>query len=312
MNRRVIAIRSLCWTVALLGLTVGARAQDAAPLPEGVAPAPAGEPNIPSYTYRNWTPPAASEHAAQVDALIDFMHWFMAFIFVGWAIFFVWCLFKFRQKAGHRADPVPIKAKAAKYSEVAVAAFEAVLLLAFSIPIWAAAKNTIPEDTEATFHVRIVAQQFAWNIHYPGPDGKFGKTDVKLIDPAALNPIGLDLDDPAGDDDIVAVNDLRVPVNTPVRIDLSSMDVIHSLFFPVMRVKQDAIPGMTIPVWFTPTEVRRSEIQCAQLCGNNHSIMRGFLTVHPTEDMDHPARTFDEWYAEQLAEKDEGFDEDDF
>lgn len=301
MNRRVLAIRSLCWAVALLAPAVGAWAQD-------VAPPPSGEPNIPTYTYGRWTPPSASLHAGQVDALIDFMHWFMAFIFVGWAIFFFWCLFKFRSRAGHRADPAPIKARAAKYSEIGVAAFEAVILLAFSIPIWAAAKNDIPEETEDTFHVRVVAQQFAWNVHYPGPDGEFGKTDPKLIDPA-VNPIGLDWDDPPAADDWVAVNDLRVPVNKLVRIDLSSMDVIHSLFLPIMRVKQDAIPGMTIPVWFTPTEVGRSEIQCAQLCGNNHSIMRGFLTVHPT-DTDHPARTFDEWYAEDA--KFEEFDEDDF
>jgi cytochrome c oxidase subunit 2 len=290
MNRRVIAIRGFCWTVALLGLTVGARAQDA-------GPTPAGEPNIPEYTYGRWLPPAASEHAGEVDGLIDIMHWFMAVIFVGWAIFFVWCLFKFHHKRCRRANPMPIKAKPSKWAEVVVAAFEAVLLIGFSIPIWAAAKTTIPTESEDTFHVRVVAQQFAWNVHYPGPDGKFGKTDASLINPAA-NPIGLDYGDPATADDFVKVNDLHVPVGKLVRIDLSSMDVIHSLFLPVMRVKQDAIPGMTIPVWFKPTEIGRSEIQCAQLCGNNHSIMRGYLTVHPT-DPSHAARTFDKWAEEE-------------
>lgn len=293
MKVRVLAVRGLCLAAAFLAPALGAVAQE-------VAPDPAFEAHIPPYEYGRWAPPSASEHAPQVDGLIDIMHWFMAVIFVGWAIFFVWCLVKFNQKRGHRANPELIKAKPSKWAEIAVAAFEVVLLVGFSIPLWAAAKTDVPEENDETFRVRVVAQQFAWNVHYPGPDKVFGPTDISLIDPAA-NPIGLDKSDPAAKDDWVAVNDLRVPVGADVRIDLSSMDVIHSLFLPIMRVKQDAIPGMTIPVWFKPTEVGRSEIQCAQLCGNNHSIMRGYLTVHPT-DPDHAARTFDEWYEQDAKE----------
>ena len=183
------------------------------------------------------------------------------------------------------------------------------LLLSFSIPIWAAAKNDIPEETEDTFHVRVVAQQFAWNVHYPGPDGEFGKTDPKLIDPA-INPIGLAWDDPPAADDWVAVNDLRVPVNKLVRIDLSSMDVIHSLFLPIMRVKQDAIPGMRIPVWFrvkipedgSDATTGRYEVACAQLCGSNHYSMKAYMVVQTPED-------YAAWLVEKSAPPEE-FDED--
>ena len=102
--------------------------------------------------------------------------------------------------------------------------------------------------------VRVIAQQFAWNIHYPGPDGVFGRTDIKLLD-EQTNPIGLDRKgDPHAKDDIVTINQLHLPVNRPVIVEITTKDVIHSFFLPVMRVKQDAIPGMIIPVHFVATK----------------------------------------------------------
>ena len=101
----------------------------------------------------------------------------------------------------------------------------------------------------------MVGEQFAWNIHYPGPDGKFGRTDIKLV--SADNPLGLDRTDPNAKDDITTINQLNLPVDRPVLVHLSSKDVIHSFGLYEMRVKQDAIPGMNIPVWFIPNRVRR-------------------------------------------------------
>lgn len=237
---------------------------------------------IDTSEYGAHTPPLGSVHGAGVDGMIDVIHWFMGVIFFGWGIFFVYCLAKFRQKPGQKADPMPIKAKSTKLIEVLVAGFEVVLLLAFSFPIWADVKTDIPDEKDC-FVVRVVAEQFAWNIHYPGPDGEFGRTDRALIN--QNNLLGIDLDDPKAADDLIIQNDLHVPMGKQVMIKLSSKDVIHSLFLPVMRVKQDAIPGMVIPVWFTSREGYEgsSEIQCAQLCGNNHSIMKGFLTVESEE-----------------------------
>ena len=97
----------------------------------------------------------------------------------------------------------------------------------------------------------MIAQQFAWNIHYPGVDGQFGRTDITLVD-EEINPIGLDRNG-SGADDIVTLNQLHLPVNKQVMIYLSSKDVIHSFGLPEMRVKQDIIPGMEIPIYFTPT-----------------------------------------------------------
>jgi len=134
----------------------------------------------------------------------------------------------------------------------------------------------------------VVAEQFNWSIRYPGPDKKFGRTDPKLVD--FTNPFGIDAADEAGKDDVFSVNDLRFPVDRKVRVRLTSKDVIHSFFIPSFRVKQDAVPGMAIPVWFQPTLVGDYEITCAQLCGVGHAAMRADVKVLPQED-------FDSWLA---------------
>lgn len=237
-------------------------------------------------------PEAASAHAAQVDNLMALVHWFMIVLFVGWSLFFVYTLIRFRRGRNPRASYEGAKGRFSTYGEAGVVLVEVLLLVVFAVPIWATRVDRVPSGSEA-LRVRIVSEQFAWNVHYPGADGVFGRTDAKLIR-AGLNPLGLDRSDPAGQDDIVTINQLHLPVNRKVVIDLSSKDVIHSLFLPQMRVKQDAIPGMTIPVWFEPTRVTPPEnslpgcaatktcweIACAQLCGITHYRMRGFYQVH--------------------------------
>jgi len=255
-------------------------------------------------------PEAASSHAAQIDQTMDLVHWLMLVLFVGWGVFFVYVLIRFRQSRNREADYAGVKSKSSSYLEVGVAVVEGVLLIGFSIPIWGQRVNEIPPPGDGVT-VRVVAQQFAWNVWYPGADGVFGNSDVERVDEAS-NPLGLDPDDPAGKDDITTINQLHLPVNKAAIIHLSSKDVIHSFNLPHMRVKQDVIPGLSIPTWFVPTktteEMRRStgndefnfEIACAQLCGNSHYSMRGFLTVHTQEG-------FDAWLEEQgaLAEESE-------
>ena len=169
----------------------------------------------------------------------------------------------------------------ASYIEWAVAGVELVLIVAFAIPAWAARVDAFPAESEATV-VRIIAEQFAWNAHYPGVDGQFGRTDIKLV--SAENPIGLDRSDPAAKDDFNSINQLALPVNKPVIIHLSSKDVIHSFSLIQMRVKQDTIPGESIPVWFTPTMVGDWEVNCSQLCGLGHYRMRGFYSIKSQAD----------------------------
>ena len=141
-------------------------------------------------------PAAASEHAGRIDNMIDVVHYLMLALFIVWSVFFVYVLMRFRASRNPKADYVGVKSKASTYGEVAVAIAEGVLLLGFSIPMWAERVDEVPPESDATV-VRVVAQQFAWNVWYPGADGEFGAQNLELID-EATNPIGLDRDDPAG------------------------------------------------------------------------------------------------------------------
>lgn len=207
--------------------------------------------------YGRWSPPDVSVHGQHVDQLITIVHYFMAILFVAWGLFFIYCLVRFRARAGGQASYELVKGRASKYAEVAVGLVEVVLLFGFSIPVWAEYKNQ-PPTADDRFEVRAIAEQFQWNFHYPGPDGKFGRTRAEFIDPVG-NTIGLDPNDPAGEDDIQKIGELHLPVDKPVYVRITSKDVIHSFAIPAMRVKQDAIPGMEIPVWFTVLEGATTE-----------------------------------------------------
>lgn len=226
-------------------------------------------------------PAQASTHAADIDNMIALIHWLMLVLFVGWGIFFVFVLFRFRRGANPTASYSGAKGKVAKYTEYAVIVVEAVLLVGYAIPAWAIRVGSFPSESEAVV-VRVVAKQFEWQVHYAGADGRFGRREVKLV--AAENPIGLDRTDPDAKDDFVDTNNLTLPVDRPILIHLSSMDVIHSFGLVEMRVKQDAVPGMDIPVWFIPNRVGEYEINCSQLCGLGHYRMRGFLHIKSEAD----------------------------
>ena len=237
-------------------------------------------------------PVQASTHAAELDQMTVLVHWLMLVMFVGWGIFFLFVLFRFRSSANPKASYTGAKGKISKGTEVAVAVVEVLLLVFYAIPAWAKRVKAFPSESEAVV-VRVVGEQFSWNIHYPGPDRTFGRTDIKLV--SSDNPLGLDRADGAAKDDITTINQLNLPVDRPVLVHLSSKDVIHSFGLFEMRVKQDAIPGMQIPVWFIPNLVGNYEISCSQLCGLGHYRMRGFLAIQSQAD-------YDKWFAEQQAE----------
>jgi cytochrome c oxidase subunit II len=247
-------------------------------------------------------PPAASAHAADLDQMTSLVHWLMLVLFVGWGAFFAFVLFRFRRGANPRASYVGAKGKFAKGTEVAVALVEVVLLVFYAIPAWARRVTNFPAGNDAVI-VRVTAHQFAWEVQYPGADGKFGRTDPKLV--SADNPLGLDRKDPDAKDDITTINQLNLPIGHPVLVHLSSKDVIHSFGLYEMRIKQDAIPGLEMPVWFVPTvttdDMRAKlkdpmfnyEITCSQLCGLGHYRMRGFITVQSEAD-------YQKWMADQV------------
>jgi cytochrome c oxidase subunit 2 len=205
----------------------------------------------------------------------------MFILFFIWAPFFIYTLIRFRQSRNPKADYKGVKSHISSYLEGGVAFIEAAILIGFAFPVWEARVNDVPApDDKDAAHIQVVAQQFQWNIHYAGDDNIFGPSRIDLINDESQNFIGLDRSDATALDDIMLFNEIHLPVDRDAVIYLSSRDVIHSLFLPTFRVKQDAVPGMRIPISFKPTQTGYSEIACAQLCGNSHYRMKGFLYVH--------------------------------
>ena len=227
-------------------------------------------------------PPLASSNGKDVDDLIIYVHWLMLALFVGWIIYFFYVVWRFHRARNPKADYHGVRSHFSNYIELIVAGVEAVLLIFVAVPLWAKAVEKFPPAEQSTV-IYVQAQQFNWNFRYAGVDGKFGRQDVNFV--SSTNVFGADPLDANGKDDIQTLNDVHVPIGKPVIMYVSSKDVIHSLKIISMRVCQDAIPGLRIPCWFTPTQEGRYQINCAQLCGNNHFAMTGgFLVVQSQDD----------------------------
>jgi cytochrome c oxidase subunit 2 len=225
--------------------------------------------------------PNASLHGYAIDSMLEMLHWFMLILFVGWGSFYAYTLWRFQRKKHPRANYVGTTSHLPTKLEGGVLVLEIVLLMAFAAPIWANRVDQFPTGPDVT-HLRAVGQQFLWNFQYAGPDGKFGRRDIKLV--SAANQLGLDRSDPDAADDLTAINEMHLPVNKPCIVDVMSKDVIHDFCIPNMRVAQDAIPGSDIPLWFVPVKTGTYEIVCAQLCGSNHSLMKATLVVESEAD----------------------------
>ena len=222
-------------------------------------------------------PVLASEHGRDVDNMIIYVHWLMGVLFIGWLAYFAYALLRFRRARNPKADYAGVQGHASNYLEGAVVLVEAVLLIGFAVPLWANLTDKFPKAEDSTV-IQVVAQQFNWNFRYAGPDGEFGKLDMRLV--SADNKFGLDKNDPHSKDDVETNNEMHIPVGKPVIAYISSLDVIHSFKIIAMRVCQDAIPGLRIPNHFTATKEGKYQINCAQLCGNGHASMAGgFMTV---------------------------------
>lgn len=231
-----------------------------------------------------------SEHGADVDHILDVVHWFMIALFVGWSIFFLYCLWRFRQSKNPKASYEGVRSHLSSHLEIGVIIIEAVLLLGFAFPLWA--NRTDRWDHVQRMNperVRVVGWQFGWTYHYPGADGKFGRIDPALI--SSTNDLGIDYSDPNALDDFVSPL-LKIPVNRPAVLNIGSKDVIHNYSIVPMRIQQDAIPGKEIPMWFTPIATLETFVICGQLCGEGHANMSGTMEVIPEAD-------YDKWAEEQ-------------
>jgi cytochrome c oxidase subunit 2 len=235
----------------------------------------------------------ASGQGAGVDHLIFWVHLLMLVLFVGWLGYFILVLFKFNNRANPKADHAGVKSHSSTYLEAIVALIEGVLLIGLAIPLWAKAVDQFPDPKkESVTVINIIAQQFDWFGWYPGTNGVFAAQDRKFV--TSDNLYGLDKKDPNYKANFIVSKNLVVPVNKPVLVNITSMDVIHCFAIRPMRVTQDAIPGMRIPAWFLPVKEGTYRINCAQLCGNSHYGMTGTLKVVSQAE-------YDKWLAKNSS-----------
>ncbi len=234
-----------------------------------------------------WFPPPISQHGAAYDA--QFMRTLIVvgivFVLAQFALGYV--IVRFRND-GRRAAYSHGNNKLESLWTTATALLFLGLVL-MGTRIWASVHFAdAPPDA---MPVEVTAKQFAWTFRYPGPDGKFGRTDLKLVNDSAGNPLGLDDRDPAAKDDIVSAS-LKVPAGRPVKLLLHSRDVIHNFFVRELRLKQDLVPGMEIPFHFQADQVGIYEVPCSELCGLGHFQMRTTMQVMSESD-------FERWKQQQ-------------
>lgn len=236
-------------------------------------------------------PVAASTFAKDVDRGIWLLHGSMIAIFLVWSAVFVYFLVAYRARPGHSARPPSLSRWWLALPLILIFSDEIYMITGYAMPAWRRIVETMPAEAEANV-VEVIPEQYAWNFHYPGKDGRFGRRGAAFVDSA--NVLGLDPEDPDGKDDVVTLNELRVPLGRPTLAYLSAKDVIHSFFIPEFRVKKDCVPGMREPVWFEPSRAGRFELACAQLCGIGHTHMRADVIAQAAEE-------FEAWLAEQAG-----------
>jgi cytochrome c oxidase subunit 2 len=238
-----------------------------------------------AYGARRWLPELASRHGAGIDAMLVYLLVTVGALFVAGHIalaLLIWSGAR-RPAIGARLASRRTELVLSGVLGLGMAAIAEGGVLAIGMPVWS--EYFAAEQTADAVSLEVTAQQFMWNVRYPGPDRTFGRTDPRLVDDVT-NPIGIDRADPAGADDVFTINEIAVPVDRTVRIRLRSKDVIHSFFLPNFRVKQDAVPGMTPEVVFVPTRIGNFELACAELCGLAHYRMKGFFNVMSQPDFD--------------------------
>ena len=238
-----------------------------------------------------WFPPPINAHGEAYDQqfaltlIVTGIIFFVAQMALGYAIF------RFRSNGGRVEYSHGNNKLEALWTSAAAVLFVGLVLM--GTKIWAGVHfEKAPADS---VEIQVLAKQFAWAFRYAGPDGKYGRTDIKFINDANGNPFGIDESDPAGKDDIVNAA-LKVPVGKPILLVMRSRDVIHNFFVRELRMKQDLVPGMEIPFHFRTDKTGTFEIPCSELCGLGHSQMRSTMEVMSEAD-------FEKWKKDQLAQK---------
>jgi cytochrome c oxidase subunit 2 len=237
---------------------------------------------------RWWLPQLASVHGADIDRVFLVTLTISGVLFILLQGVLAWFAFRYHSSESGRARYWILPRLERRFALAAGLLIFGVDVTVFALgeSQWFKAWGPSPEGTPI---IEVTGEQFSWNFRYPGADGAFGKTDPMLV--SAANTLGIDKGDPASHDDVLSINQLHLPAGKPVRLRIRAKDVIHSFYLPNQRVKQDAVPGMQIELWFVPTEEGQFEIACSQLCGLGHYRMRAYLTVEPQQ-------AFDKWLSE--------------
>ncbi|OLE55170.1 MAG: cytochrome c oxidase subunit II [Acidobacteria bacterium 13_1_20CM_3_53_8] len=227
-----------------------------------------------------WFPATISEHGPEIDRQFMRTIIVVGISFVAAQVALGWAVWKYRATPGDTTRAVYSHGN--NRLEIIWTVVTAVVFISLAVigqRVWA--QLHFVGAPAGSYQVEVVAQQFQWNFHYAGVDGQFGRTDPSLI--GSSNLIGLDPADPKSRDDAVLAT-LVLPVNRPVELTLRSIDVTHSFWVPPLRFKQDLVPGMAIHVHFTPTKTGQYELACAELCGQFHYRMRGYVIILPQDE----------------------------
>ncbi len=244
------------------------------------------------WSHHWWFPPDISTHGAAIDHQLTLTFIITGIVFVLAQLGLAYFVWKYRDRGDGRKATYSHGNNALEATWTIACAILFIGLNLLGFHIWAAIHFT--GSAPGAMKVEVWGQQFAWYFRYPGPDGQFGPTHVEKVNDAIGNFLGLDREhDAASRDDIVTAT-LAVPVNREVELSLRSKDVIHSFFVRELRLKQDLVPGMEIPIHFTATKTGTYEIICSQLCGLGHYKMRAFFQVMSEED-------FEKWLQDQAA-----------
>jgi cytochrome c oxidase subunit 2 len=223
-----------------------------------------------------WTPIASNWQ--YIDNTIMITFWITGVVFAAVLLFMAYCVLRFRHQPGRRAAYEP-ESKRLEWWLTVVTAVGVAAMLAPGLFVW---KQFVTVPAEASAF-EVVGQQWQWSFRLPGEDGRLGAADTRNVTPD--NPMGLNPDDPAGQDDVVVEGgELHLPVGKPVKVLLRSIDVLHDFYVPEFRAKMDMIPGVVTYYWFSPTRTGTFEILCFELCGLGHPDMRGMVVVEQESD----------------------------
>ncbi|AYC30907.1 cytochrome B [Pseudomonas cavernae] len=225
------------------------------------------------HLFAPWQVTPAASNWGSIDTTLLITLVITGLFFIVITVFMAVAVFRYRHKEGARAAYQPENKKLEWWligvTSVGIAGMLAPGLVVYSDFV------RVPKNA---YELEVIAQQWQWAFRFSGQDGKLGRSDVKWVD--STNSLGLDPKDPAGQDDVlIRNNEIRLPLDQPVKVLLRSKDVLHNFYIPQIRSKMDMVPGMVSYFWFTPTKTGKFEILCAEYCGLGHYSMRGHMIV---------------------------------